>query len=62
MSDLVKGFWDNLNRRMQGRQQKGVVKRVPKGSGVSLAELAQQEEADTGIKANAFMLGPADDN
>ena len=56
-SELVDGFWANLQARMQGRKMdKGVV--VPKG--VSLAELAEAEQADTGIRP-AFLLGEAED-
>ena len=57
-SDLVAGFWQTLAKRMQGKQ-KGVV--VSTGSGISLKELAKQEEAETGIKPSVFMLGAAEE-
>ena len=64
IADLVAGFWESLTKRMDGSrarrgraiQGKGVVEPVAQGSGVALAELAQQEEADSGIKA-PLLLG-----
>lgn len=56
-ADLVSGFWQSLSRRMRSRSQKGVV--VATGSGLSLRELAEEEEADSGIEAASFMLGAA---
>ena len=61
-SDLVQGFWEGLSKRMQkGKSgsggQKGVV--IATGSGLSLDELARQEEEETGIRPDAFLLGAA---
>ena len=66
-AELVDGFWAGLRQRMQGKRgrgggagsQKGVV--VATGSGISLKELAEAEEADSGTKAASFLLGPAAD-
>ena len=56
-SELVDGFWANLQARMQGRKMdKGVV--VP--NDLSLAALAEAEEEDTGVRP-AFLLGEAED-
>ena len=60
LRDVLGGFWQRLSERMQGsrgRQSrtavagKGVVEPVAMGSGVALAELAAEEEQDSGIKA-----------
>ena len=57
ISELVDGFWANLQARMQGRKMdKGVV--VP--NDLSLAALAEAEEEDTGVRP-AFLLGEAED-
>ena len=58
-SELVSGFWLGLARRMDRRRKKGVV--VASGSGISLAELARAEEAETGIKPEVFMLSAQKD-
>jgi ferredoxin len=65
LRDVLGGFWERLSQRMQGSRSrpsrtavagKGVVKPVAMGSGVALAELAAEEERDSGIQA-PLLLG-----
>lgn len=62
LSELVSGFWDRLTQRMQGGRArrettKGVVAPVAPGSGVALAELAAEEEQETGMPVGPLLLG-----
>ncbi len=62
LSDLVAGFWENLTEKMRGKNERIRGNRARRGGtglgrGLSLAELAKQEAADTGIKPDAFLLG-----
>ena len=57
VGELVRGVWQSLTRRMSGKRV-GVV--VPRGA--TLAELARQEQEETGLAPEAaLLLGPAED-
>lgn len=76
LKDMLGGFWERLAARMDGGNRrsaqneldgaKGVVKPVALGSGVSLSELADEEEKDSGIKAplllSAVSSGPGEED